>query len=98
MTRASGVRFEVAQWRSGSDVRAETSGTPRCAYRARSPLSPATVATYIVVWLPDTAMIRRFGSRLAGVHRAASDDLYDAGSKPDQDANLPSVVIGPGDI
>jgi hypothetical protein len=26
----------------------------------------------------------RFGSRLAGVHRAASDDLYDAGSKPDQ--------------
>src|SRR3954451_4655811 len=40
----------------------------------------------------------RFASRLAGVHRAASDDLYDAGSKPDQDADLPSVVIGPADI
>src|ERR1051326_7372942 len=40
----------------------------------------------------------RLGSRLAGVHRAASDDLYDADSKPDQDANLPGVVIGPGDI
>src|ERR1051326_5993084 len=40
----------------------------------------------------------RFASRLVGAHRAASDDLYDAGSKPHQDANLPSVVIGPGDI
>ncbi len=40
----------------------------------------------------------RLGSRLAGVHRAAGDDLYDAGSKPDQDANLPGVIIGPGDI
>src|SRR3954451_9465972 len=33
----------------------------------------------------------RFASRLAGVLRAASDDLYDAGSKPDQDPNFPGI-------
>jgi hypothetical protein len=27
---------------------------------------------------------------------AASEDPYDPGRKPDQDANLPSVVIGSG--
>jgi hypothetical protein len=41
----------------------------------------------------------RLGSRLSGVHRASSDDLYDAGSKPERSrSKMLGVVAAIGSL